>query len=111
MSQRQTALCADFRTRIATAYYGCAHVSLIYAIGIAAIWYCARQVSHPAWYEYLVIPGELAVDSTPPIGIGFLVAVGIDTWIRVADLWVSHDSPHCGKVAVLGLDPRKQFPA
>lgn len=56
MSQRQTAFRADFRARIAPAYYGWAHVALIYALGIAAIWYCARQVSHPAWYEYLIIP-------------------------------------------------------
>ena len=56
MSQRQMAFRADFRTRITPAYYGWAHVVLVYALGIAAIWYCARPVANPAWYEYLVIP-------------------------------------------------------
>ena len=44
MSQRQAAFRADFRTRIAPAYFGWAHVALIYALGLAAIWYCARQI-------------------------------------------------------------------
>src|SRR5580698_3045273 len=51
MSQRQAAFRADFRTRIAPAYFGWAHVVLIYALGFAAIWYCARQIVAPAWYE------------------------------------------------------------
>ena len=45
MSQRQAAFRADFRTRIAPAYFGWAHVALIYALGAAAIWYCARQIA------------------------------------------------------------------
>jgi Fatty acid hydroxylase superfamily len=56
MSQRQAAFRADFRTRIAHAYSGWMHVALIYALGLAAIWYCARQIAGPAWYEFLVIP-------------------------------------------------------
>jgi hypothetical protein len=56
MSPRQAAFRAEFRTRIAPAYVGWVHVALIYALGGAAIWYCAQQIAHPAWYEYLVIP-------------------------------------------------------
>lgn len=49
LSRRQAAFRADFRTRIAPAYHGWAHVALIAALGLAAIWYCARQVHAPAW--------------------------------------------------------------
>jgi len=70
MSQRQAAFRADFRTRIAPAYAGWAHVALIYALGFAAIWYCARQVSQPAWYEVLVIP------------VAFCIANAFEWWIH-----------------------------
>src|ERR1700685_4052451 len=63
VSQRQLAFRADFRGRIAAAYSGWAHVALIYAIGGAAIWYCARQSVAPAWYEWLVIPVAFALSN------------------------------------------------
>src|SRR5580692_4222319 len=56
LSRRQAAFRADFRTRIAPGYFGWAHVALIAALGLSAIWYCASQVRAPAWYEFLVIP-------------------------------------------------------
>jgi hypothetical protein len=64
MSKRQAAFRADFRTRIAPLYFGWAHVALIYTLGFAAIWYCARQISAPAWYEFLVIPVAFAISNT-----------------------------------------------
>jgi hypothetical protein len=64
MTQRQQAFRADFRNRIARAYSGWAHVTLIAAIGLAAIWLCARQIAHPAWYEWLVIPVAFCVANT-----------------------------------------------
>ena len=70
MSQRQAAFRADFRTRIARAYSGWAHVALIYALGFAAIWYCARQIAHPAWYEFLVIP------------VAFCISNAFEWWIH-----------------------------
>jgi len=70
MSQRQAAFRADFRTRIAPAYYGWAHVALIYALGGAAIWYCARQIAAPAWYEFLVIP------------VAFCISNAFEWWIH-----------------------------
>jgi hypothetical protein len=70
MSQRQAAFRADFRTRIARAYSGWAHVALIYALGFAAIWYCVRQIANPAWYEFLVIP------------IAFCIANAFEWWIH-----------------------------
>ena len=63
LSQRQAAFRADFRTRIAPAYFGWAHVALIYALGLAAIWFCARQVASPAWYEFLVIPVAFCISN------------------------------------------------
>ncbi|WP_428486967.1 sterol desaturase family protein [Rhodopila sp.] len=56
LSRRQAAFRTAFRAGIAPAYAGWAHVALIYALGGAAIWYCARQIGHPVWYEFLVIP-------------------------------------------------------
>jgi hypothetical protein len=56
LSQRQAAFRADFRARIAAAYVGWVHVALIFALGGSAIWFCARQVHAPAWYEFLVVP-------------------------------------------------------
>ncbi len=70
ISLRQQAFRAEFRARIARAYSGWVHVALIALIGAAAIWYCARQLTAPAWYEYLVIP------------LAFAVANGFEWWIH-----------------------------
>ena len=43
MSQRQAAFRAEFRARIAAAYSGWVHVALIFVLGAAAIWFCARS--------------------------------------------------------------------
>jgi hypothetical protein len=56
LSRRQQAFREDFRAKIGRLYHGWVHVALIYAIGGAAIWYFARQVGSPAWYEWLVVP-------------------------------------------------------
>ena len=61
MSLRQQAFRSQFRTGIARAYSGWTHVGLIALIGAAAIWYCARQIAAPAWYEFLVIPAAFCV--------------------------------------------------
>ena len=63
MSKRQQAFRADFRAKIASAYSGPLHVVLIMAIGFATIFYCARQVGHPAWYEWLVVPVAFCVSN------------------------------------------------
>jgi hypothetical protein len=39
------------------------HVALIAAIGLAAIGLRARQIAHPAWYEWLVIPGAFCISN------------------------------------------------
>ncbi len=63
MSRRQAAFRADFRNRIAPAYVGWVHVAMIYALGGTAIWYCARQIAAPAWFEFLVIPFAFCVSN------------------------------------------------
>ena len=60
-TRRQLAFRADFRARIARAYDGWLHVALIAGIGLAAIWWSVRQVSSPAWYEFLVIPAAFCI--------------------------------------------------
>lgn len=61
MPRRQAAFRDDFRQRIARFYNGPLHVCMIFAIGIAAIWYCARQIVGPAWYEWLISPAAFLV--------------------------------------------------
>jgi Fatty acid hydroxylase superfamily len=56
MSKRQAAFRADYRGKISRFYSGPGHVFTIYAIGFSAIWYCARQIAMPAWYEWLIVP-------------------------------------------------------
>jgi hypothetical protein len=57
MPKRQEAFRADYRTRISPWYNGRLHVTLIYAIGFATIWYAAGHIDGPTWAELLVIPG------------------------------------------------------
>lgn len=56
MSRRQAAFRDDFRQRVSPWYSGLAHVAMIYAIGLAGIWYFVQQISAPAWYEWLIVP-------------------------------------------------------
>src|ERR1044071_6202478 len=56
MPPRQEAFRADYRPRISPYYLGWMHVALIFSLGGSAIWVCARQISAPAWYEWLVVP-------------------------------------------------------
>ncbi|MDI3308147.1 MAG: hypothetical protein QJR07_13730 [Acetobacteraceae bacterium] len=63
LSRRQQAFREDFRARIGRLYHGWAHVALIFGIGGAAIWYFARQIQHPAWYEWLVVPVAFAASN------------------------------------------------
>src|SRR5271170_7353562 len=70
MSKRQEAFRADYRERVAPLYSGPAHVVLIYAIGLAAIWFFARQIHQPAWTDWLIVP------------LAFLAANLFEWWIH-----------------------------
>jgi hypothetical protein len=56
MTKRQEAFRADFRQRISPWYSGPVHVLLIYAIGIAMLWYAVGHIHRPSWTEWLVVP-------------------------------------------------------
>ena len=47
MPPRQEAFRAEYRGKIAPAYRGWMHVALIFGLGAAAIWVCARQITRP----------------------------------------------------------------
>lgn len=64
MSQRQAAFRADFRNRVSPWYSGLAHVVMIYAIGLAGIWYFVQQIGSPAWYEWLIVPAAFMIANT-----------------------------------------------
>lgn len=61
MGKRQAAFRDDFRAKMSTLYSGPLHVLMIYAIGLATIWFCARQIASPAWYEWLIVPASLVI--------------------------------------------------
>src|SRR5260370_29457013 len=56
MTERQAAFRADYRTRISPGYSGLGHVLVIGAIGLATIWYCARNIVAPTPLEWRVVP-------------------------------------------------------
>src|ERR1051326_4159925 len=56
MTERQAAFRADYRTRISPWYSGLAHVLVIALLGLATIWYCARNIHQPTAIELLVVP-------------------------------------------------------
>ena len=58
MTPRQAAFRADYRTRISPWYSGVGHVALIYAIGIAALWYCIPHIHRPTLGEWLIVPAS-----------------------------------------------------
>ena len=59
ITPRQAAFRTAYRAQIAPAYQGLVHVALIYAIGGAAIWYCARHIHAPTFLEWLVVPATI----------------------------------------------------
>jgi hypothetical protein len=63
MPERQAAFREGYRQRIAPAYAGWAHVAMIYVLGGLAIWVCARQLTQPAWVEWLVIPAAFCLSN------------------------------------------------
>lgn len=56
MPKRQEAFRADYRPRISPWYNGPLHVAVVYAIGIAGLWYFIPHIHSPTWPEWLVVP-------------------------------------------------------
>lgn len=63
MPKRQEAFRADYREKLSRWYSGSGHVFLIYAIGLAGIFYFTRQIHDVRWYEWLTIPVAFAIAS------------------------------------------------
>ena len=70
VARRQAEFRADFRTHIAPAYAGWAHVALIYALGCRRDLVLRPADRPPAWYEFLVIP------------VAFCVSNAFEWWIH-----------------------------
>jgi len=70
MSKRQAAFRADYRQRISPWYSGLGHVALIYAIGIAALWYYIPHIHQPTLADWMIVPAS------------FLFANAFEWWIH-----------------------------
>lgn len=70
MTKRQEMFRADYRSKVSRWYSGPLHVLMIYLIGGAAIWFCARQLNAPAWTEWLIVP------------VAFMLANTFEWWIH-----------------------------
>ena len=60
MSERQRQFRAQYRQRIEPWYNGFVHVLVMYAVGITALNYCARQLQDPTLEWLMVLPVALA---------------------------------------------------
>lgn len=60
MSERQRKFREQYKAKISPLYNGLVHIGVIYAVGIAAIWYCLAQLRNPTWEWLLIIPVFLA---------------------------------------------------
>jgi hypothetical protein len=61
MPKRQEAFRTDYREKVSRWYSGWGHVAMIYAIGLAGIFYFVRQIHAPAWYEWLAVPAAFTI--------------------------------------------------
>ncbi len=56
MSQRQADFRKEYRSRIVGWYNGYFHVAVIYALGIAAMYFYIQHIHQVLWWEWLAIP-------------------------------------------------------
>lgn len=60
MSERQRKFREQYKADISPLYNGLLHIGVMYATGIAAIWYCVSQLQNSGWEWLIVIPVFLA---------------------------------------------------
>lgn len=60
MTERQRAFREQYKSKISPFYNGLLHIAVMYSAGIAALWYCASQLSGVTWEWLLVLPVFLA---------------------------------------------------
>jgi hypothetical protein len=63
IGRRQAAFREEYRRRISPWYQGWAHVALIYAIGVATIWYAVGRIHAPSLSEWLVVPAAFLMSN------------------------------------------------
>src|SRR5438552_5453584 len=60
MSERQRKFREQYRSEISPHYNGLVHVAVMFAVGMAAAWYCVSHLDHATWEWLLVVPVFLA---------------------------------------------------
>jgi hypothetical protein len=60
MTERQRKFREQYKADISPLYNGLLHVAVLYAAGVAAIWYCVHQLHAAGWEWLLAIPVFLA---------------------------------------------------
>jgi hypothetical protein len=60
MSERQRKFREEYKADISPLYNGLLHIGVMYAVGIAAVWYCLSQLQGARWEWLVVIPVFLA---------------------------------------------------
>ena len=60
MTERQRKFREQYRADISPLYNGLLHITVLYGVGIAAIWYCVSQMQAARWEWLLAVPVFLA---------------------------------------------------
>src|SRR3569832_197488 len=56
MSERQRKFRENYKSKISPLYNGLLHISVMYGVGIAAIYYCVTHMQGATWEWLLAIP-------------------------------------------------------
>lgn len=56
MSERQRQFREEYQSQISPLYNGLVHVGVMYAVGIAVIWWCLSRMENASWEWLLVVP-------------------------------------------------------
>lgn len=72
MTERQRKFREQYKSNISPLYNGLLHIMVMYAVGIAALWYCATRLQGVTWEWLVVIPVFLA---------GNLIEWGMHTFV------------------------------
>ena len=60
MSERQRKFREQYKADISPLYNGLLHITVMYGVGIAAIWYCLTQLDNARWEWLVVLPVFIA---------------------------------------------------
>ena len=60
MSERQRKFREQYKADISPMYNGLLHIGVMYAVGIAAVWYCVTHLQSATWEWLLALPVFIA---------------------------------------------------